>query len=93
MSATVINLKYQFGDVYIGRGSTWGNPYRIGPDGTREEVIEKYRSYILDRLMTEEGLIDKLLKLDGKRLACYCKPEPCHGDVLVEIIDYLRRAA
>jgi len=93
LTATVINLRYQFGDVYIGRGSTWGNPYRIGPDGSRKEVIEKYRDYILDRLMHEDELIEELLKLDGKRLACYCKPEPCHGDVLVEIIDYLKETA
>ena len=30
--------------------------------------------------------IDDLLSLDGKRLGCYCKPKPCHGDVLVELV-------
>ena len=84
---TVINLTFQDGDVYIGRGSIWGNPYKIGEDGTREEVIEKYRTYITNRLLIEGELVVQLLALDGKRLSCYCKPEACHGDVLVELIE------
>lgn len=88
---TVINLTIQDGDVYIGRGSIWGNPFKIDPDGTREECIEKYRDYIIDRLLAEDGLAEELMKLDGKRLSCYCKPEACHGDVLVEIIEFIKR--
>ena len=30
------------GAVFIGRGSKYGNPFVIGPDGTREEVIRKF---------------------------------------------------
>ena len=87
---TVINLTIQIGDVYIGRGSIWGNPYKIGRDGSREECIEKYRIYITKRLLIEEGLVVELMKLDGKRLSCYCKPEACHGDVLVELIEFIK---
>ena len=32
--------------VYIGRPSKWGNPFVIGKDGTREEVIAKFKNYI-----------------------------------------------
>jgi len=78
----VVNLKHEPYDVYIGRGSKWGNPFRIGIDGTREEVIEKYRNYVL----TRPDLLAALDELEGKRLGCYCKPLPCHGDVLVELI-------
>lgn len=35
-------------DVYIGRGSDWGNPYALGIDGDRDEVIGKYQ-YDFDR--------------------------------------------
>ena len=78
-------------DVYIGRGSIWGNPFIIGKDGTREEVIEKYKELMhrnLGNVGAEEWLY-KILQLDGKNLVCYCKPQACHGDVLVEIIEEL----
>ena len=58
--------------VYIGRGSPYGNPYIIGKDGTREEVIEKFEKNILPKL--------DLRPLIGRDLVCFCKPKPCHGD-------------
>jgi hypothetical protein len=70
-------------DVYIGRPSIWGNPFKIGPDGTREEVIAKYWAWI----QTKPQLMRRLSRLRGKTLGCYCKPLPCHGDVLVELIE------
>ena len=89
MATEVININHTAAQDYvpIGRGTLWGNPYKIGRDGTREEVIEKYRVYIVKRLLIEEGLVDELLKLDGEKLGCYCKPELCHGDVLVGLIE------
>lgn len=68
--------------VYIGRPSKWGNPFVIGPDGTRSEVIESYRSWIV----RQEGLVGSLEELRGKVLCCHCKPAPCHGDVLRELL-------
>lgn len=79
----VVNLRHEKYDVYIGRGSKWGNPFKIGVDGTREEVIEKYKQYIMNR----PDLLNDLEELRGKRLGCYCKPKPCHGDVLVELLE------
>lgn len=70
--------------VYIGRPSKWGNPFTIGKDGTREEVIEKYREW----LKTQPQLIEAAKReLAGKDLVCFCAPKPCHGDVLVEIVE------
>lgn len=70
------------GAVYIGRGSSFGNPFVIGVDGTRDEVIEKYRFY----LCNNPELVSKIkLELRGKDLVCYCKPARCHGDTLLEI--------
>lgn len=67
-------------DVYIGRGSIWGNPYVIGQDGTREECIAKYEVYLLEN----KNLMAKVKSLYGKILCCYCAPRPCHGDVLAK---------
>lgn len=76
-------------DVYIGRGSPWGNPYAIGRDGDRdrEEVIRKY-SYDFERglLKTDK---ENFRELAGKTLGCYCKPEACHGDVIAAHLNAL----
>jgi hypothetical protein len=68
--------------VFIGRPSCWGNPFKIGVDGDRDEVIRKYKDWIL----TQPDLLARLPELKDKRLGCYCFPERCHGDVLVELL-------
>jgi Domain of unknown function (DUF4326) len=65
-------------DVRIDRTTKWGNPFRIGEHGTREEVIAKYEEYLL----ATPRLLRMLPELKGKRLGCWCAPNPCHGDVL-----------
>ena len=70
-------------EVYIGRPSKWGNPFIIGKDGNRDEVIAKYEEYIT----YNDKLISNLHSLQGKDLVCYCKPQACHGDVLVKLVD------
>lgn len=68
--------------VYIGRPTIWGNPFLIGRDGTRAEVIQKYR----DRLKTRPDLVAQIREqLQGKILGCYCAPWMCHGDILARI--------
>ena len=79
---TVVNLRTAKFDVYIGRGSKWGNPFYIGKDGTREEVIDKYEKYIRNK----PELLNALHELENKVLGCYCKPKACHGDILVKLI-------
>jgi hypothetical protein len=79
----VIHCKKSPFDVYIGRGSKWGNPFKIGKDGTRERVIELYRAYIRE----QRGLLADLGEIRGKVLGCWCSPLPCHGDVLAELCD------
>ena len=69
-------------DVYIGRGSKWGNPFKIGKDGNRDEVIAKYEEYI--RNNTE--LLNALPELKNKVLGCFCRPKDCHGDVLIKLL-------
>ncbi len=65
----------------IDRATDWGNPFVIGRDGTRDECIEKYRTYLQGR----PDLLARIPTLRGQRLGCWCAPLPCHGDVLVEL--------
>lgn len=76
----VVHCKKEEYDVYIGRPSVWGNPFEIGKDGTREEVIQKYEEY----LRGNRSLRALLPSLKGKVLGCWCAPKACHGDVLVK---------
>jgi hypothetical protein len=88
-------------DVYIGRynksrnlpESPWNNPYVIGRDGTRDEVIAKYKARLWQMMNGPNAtyLRKRLMELDGKVLGCWCKPEPCHGDVLVAAIEWLKK--
>jgi len=78
----VVNMHKEKHDVYIGRGSIWGNPFILNKDGDRETVIKKYEKYIRQ----SPDLLIHLHELKGKRLGCFCKPKACHGDVLIKLI-------
>ena len=78
----VVHCKREAYDVYIGRPTKWGNPFAIGADGSREEVIEKYTVW----LMSQPELIEAVKKeLRGKTLGCWCAPKACHGDILMQL--------
>ena len=79
----VVHCRKSKYDVYIGRPSKWGNPFEIGKDGTRKNVIKKYEQWIL----TQPQILNALHELRGKVLGCWCKPKPCHGDVLIKLIN------
>ncbi len=84
----VVNInKGSAHDIYIGRGSAWGNPYAIGFDGDRDEVIRKYE-YDFERDFLKSSKEDAL-KLQGKVLGCHCKPAACHGDVIANYLNSL----
>lgn len=72
------------GARFVGRPSRWGNPFKIGPDGTRDGVIELYRRALLAGELSV-SVEDVRRELRGRDLYCYCAPEPCHGDVLLEV--------
>jgi Domain of unknown function (DUF4326) len=96
---TVVNLKGHRDDpafagvVYVGRAmhrggwrlpaSPLANPFRVGSDGSRAEVVARYREYLLAR----PDLLALLPELRGKRLGCWCSPLPCHADVIAELAD------
>lgn len=77
----IVHHKKDKYDVFIGRPSKWGNPFVIGVDGTRDEVIQKYE----DWLMKQPNLLNDLHELKGKTLGCWCIPKRCHGEVLVKL--------
>jgi len=80
----VVHCKKEDFDVYIGRPSIWGNPFKIENGCTREQSISKYKKYLLENFwlveMAREQLKDKVL-------GCWCRPQACHGDLLVEICE------
>jgi hypothetical protein len=98
-STTVVNLKGHRDDpdfddvVYVGRAmhrggwhlaaSPLANPFRLGRDGTREEIVAAYREYILGR----PDLLARLPDLRGRRLGCWCVPLACHAQVIAELAD------
>ena len=69
-------------------GSKWGNPFKPSKDNTKEQRIRQYEEYIREKI-ERESLQEELLSMKGKVLGCWCKPEGCHGDVLVRLIEEL----
>jgi hypothetical protein len=69
--------------VYVGRGrgSKWGNQFRIGQDGTWDEVIAKYRQWIV----RQPDLMATVTELAGRDLVCFYAPRACQADVLLEL--------
>ena len=79
---TVVNKLKEYFTVDISRGSKWGNPFKIGIHGSREEVINRYEAWI----RKQPHLLASLPELVGHRLGCFCKPKACHGDVLIKLL-------
>ena len=79
----VVNRHYKPYTKYIGRGTKFGNDYRIGPDGTREDVIAKHKKDFYNNPELQEAV---WVELRGEIIGCSCKPLACHGDTYVEYI-------
>ena len=69
------------------QGSPFANPYKIGPDGSRAEVLTKYRKWLLEQLSADAAFAAQFEALRGQVLGCWCKPKDCHGDIIVEILE------
>lgn len=81
--------------VRVDRATRWGNPFVIGKDGDRAAVVELYRRYLWEQMnhpQTGASFRESMLtELEGRDLRCWCAPEPCHGDVLIRAIAWLRK--
>ena len=93
MTTKVVNVKTgEYFDIFIGRGrvSVLGNPFKIGRDGNRQEVVEMFKSYFYERLKRDPEYKAVVLSLRDKVIGCFCKPRLCHGDIYVEYLDGTR---
>jgi len=88
MSVKVVHCKQAPYDVYIGRPSKWGNPFKVGPNCSRAESIAKYEDWI----RSQPELMADIMELDGKTLGCWCKPLDCHGDILARLVEEAKNA-
>lgn len=95
-SIRIINKrKSSVSGVYVGRPSPLGNPFHIGTDGTRKQVIQKYRQWFKIQLEDETSqvsreiirLVEKTRCYGDLRLLCWCAPLPCHAEVIKEEIE------
>jgi hypothetical protein len=104
MPTTVVNVRFEAYDVYIGRGrcpqtgaqGEWGNQFthKSGTKATvvvqtREEAVEMFRRWLWEQIRSGAVTLQALAALHGKRLGCWCnKPYPCHGTVLASAADW-----
>lgn len=84
--------------VYIGRGSIWGNPHthKVGTKAqfihsTREESVEAFKHTLWGWITSGKITKEMLIALDGKRLACYCAPKSCHGDIIARAVRWAKQ--
>lgn len=100
---TVVNKKHgRCPGVYIGRPSVFGNPFRLGRDGNRERILEKYDTWLRNQLREPRAVrlrksIDRLVEFveqgNDLTLICWCKPLACHGDIIKTVIEERLRCA
>lgn len=84
------------GSVYVGRPTAFGNPFKIGPDGSVADVVRKYEAWFsLPGLSVVRQLART--QLVGKNLACWCAPrggiapdadqQLCHAQFLARFVN------
>ena len=70
--------------VYVGRPSKWGNPFRLENEADRDEILEKYKNWLMAD--AQQPFREKAKReLAGKDLCCWCAPAPCHADILLAV--------
>lgn len=80
---TAVNMRYSKDyDIRVDRATRWGNPFKLGRDGNRQEVVTKYYEWLQRQVASGAIGLRTLAALDGKRLGCWCAPRACHADVL-----------
>lgn len=84
------------GAVYIGRGgkgltqSKFANPFKLSENEERGATLFRYKTWLWNECLKGNITKSDILALDGKDLVCFCSPKPCHGDVIIELINYVK---
>lgn len=73
--------------VYVGRPTFLGNPYVIGPDGSRDEVVQKYAVWFQGQAQDAEFAQRVREYCTDKDLACWCAPLSCHAEIIARFLD------
>ena len=108
MLTRIVHCQKDRYDVYIGRSmpryrltqSIFHNPFRIGPDGDRNEVLAKYRVHATKLIDTNPLFKKGVMNLRGRTMGCWCCKTPvttirppdeqiCHGEILAELSENL----
>lgn len=85
-------------EFYIGRPSPLGNPFVIGKDGDRKEVVLKYEKWFKTKIITEHDdneqmaafmMLQEAASLGDIKLVCWCAPKACHGDVIKKYLEVM----
>ena len=91
MMGKVVNSRVERYDVYIGRPSKWGNPFKLinaDDDQERAEVLDEYRVWLWNEIRRGRWTVRELSELADRRLGCFCAPKPCHGDALLRAAQF-----
>lgn len=81
----VVHCKREAFEVYIGRPSKFGNPWRVTNEASRPRAIGQFESYARERVAMQPEFAESVKALHGKVLGCWCAPKACHGDVLLKL--------
>lgn len=96
----VVHCKKEPYDIYIGRKNYthehYGNPFPINKHCDREMSINNFRMWIKGQDFQDiepkrrKWILENLEKLRSQTLGCWCDPQPCHGDVYIELLEEIK---
>lgn len=81
-NSLVVHCKRASYDKYVGRPSLLGNPFVIGVDGNREQVVNKFEVYARERIALDADYAAEIAACYNKVLGCWCHPLFCHAEII-----------
>jgi hypothetical protein len=101
----VVNVRRErpAGMIYVGRacagfaGSVLGNPYHRRPEDARGSTLADYRQWLREQYRAGGSVrqeLERLADMAERRdtvLGCWCKPAPCHADIVAEAVEGIIR--
>lgn len=94
VKTSVVNLRVEIYDVYIGRAGHgkdgyFGNPFTLEHESERVTILIRYEQYFYERIEKDSEFKRRVHELRGKKLGCFCKPRLCHGDIIADYLNNL----